>query len=78
MTFWVISLGVLGVASIAAGLNFIVTIINLRAPGMTMFRMPVFTWMTMITSVLIVLALPVLAVAGNSATDRPPFRHELL
>ena len=64
MTFWVISLGVLGVASIAAGLNFIVTIINLRAPGMSMFKMPVFTWMTMITSVLIVLALPVLAVAG--------------
>ena len=71
MTFWVISLGVLGVASIAAGLNFIVTIINLRAPGMTMFKLPVFTWMTLITSVLIVLALPVLAVAGiQLQTDR--------
>ncbi len=71
MTFWVLSLGVLGIASIAAGLNFIITIINLRAPGMTMFKMPVFTWMTLITSVLIVLALPVLAVAGiQLQTDR--------
>jgi cytochrome c oxidase subunit 1 len=64
MTYWIISLNILGVASIAAGLNFVVTIINMRAPGMTLFKMPVFTWMTLITSILIVLALPVLAVAG--------------
>ena len=63
MTFWVLGLNVLGVASIAAGLNFIVTILNMRAPGMTLTKMPVFTWMTFVTSVLIVLALPVLTVA---------------
>lgn len=68
MTFWVLGLNVLGVASIAAGLNFIVTIINMRAPGMTMMRMPVFTWMTFITSILIVLALPILGVAGIQMT----------
>ena len=68
MTFWVLGLNVLGIASIAAGLNFIVTIINMRAPGMTLMRMPVFTWMTFITSILIVLALPVLGVAGIQMT----------
>ena len=71
MTYWVVGLNILGVASIAAGLNFIVTIINMRAPGMTMFKLPVFTWMTLITSVLIVLAMPILAVAGiQLQTDR--------
>ena len=63
MTYWVLGLNILGVASIAAGLNFIVTILNMRAPGMTLTKMPVFTWMTFVTSVLIVLALPVLTVA---------------
>jgi cytochrome c oxidase subunit 1 len=68
ITYWVMGLNILGVASIAAGLNFIVTIINMRAPGMHMMKMPVFTWMTLITSVLIVLALPILAVAGIQLT----------
>lgn len=71
MTYWIVGLNVLGVASIAAGLNFIVTILNMRAPGMDMFKLPIFTWMTLITSVLIVLAMPVLAVAGiQLQTDR--------
>ncbi|MDE0592512.1 MAG: cytochrome c oxidase subunit I [Dehalococcoidia bacterium] len=71
MTYWVVGLNILGVASIAAGLNFIVTILNMRAPGMSMFKVPVFTWMTLITSVLIVLAMPILAVAGiQLMTDR--------
>ena len=64
MTFWIVGLNILGIASIAAGLNFVVTIVNMRAPGMTFFKLPVFTWMTLVTSILIVLALPVLAVAG--------------
>ncbi len=63
MTYWVLGLNVLGIASIAAGLNFIVTIVNMRAPGMSFFRMPVFVWMAFITSILIILALPVLTVA---------------
>jgi cytochrome c oxidase subunit I len=61
--FWVLSLQALGAASIMGGVNFITTIINLRAPGMTLMRMPLFTWMALITSFLIVTALPVLAVA---------------
>ncbi len=60
---WVMGLQLLGVASIAASLNFIVTIINLRAPGMTMMRLPVFTWMTLVTSFLIVLAFPAITIA---------------
>ena len=71
MTYWIVGLNILGVASIAAGLNFIVTILNMRAPGMGMFKIPIFTWMTLITSILIVLAMPILAVAGiQLQTDR--------
>ena len=60
--FWVLGLQILGVASIAAGLNFITTILNMRAPGMTLMRMPVLIWMLLVTQVLLVLAMPVLAV----------------
>jgi len=60
---WIISLQILGVASIAASLNFIVTIINMRAPGMKMMRLPVFSWMTLITSFLIILAFPAITIA---------------
>jgi cytochrome c oxidase subunit 1 len=60
--FWVIGLMVLGVSSIAAALNFIVTIINLRCEGMTFMRMPLFTWMTLITSFLLVMAFPAITV----------------
>jgi cytochrome c oxidase subunit 1 len=62
MDFYTVSLIILGTSSLIASLNFIVTIINLRAPGMTMFRLPVFVWMTMIVSWLLVLSLPVLTV----------------
>ncbi len=61
--YWVMGLQLLGVASIAASLNFIVTIINMRAPGMTMMRLPVFTWMTLITAFLIVLSFPAITIA---------------
>jgi cytochrome c oxidase subunit 1 len=60
---WVMGLQVLGVASVVAALNFIVTIINMRAPGMTMMRLPVFVWMTLITSFLIILAFPAITIA---------------
>lgn len=60
---WILGLQILGLSSIVASLNFIVTIINLRAPGLTMMRLPVFTWMTLITSFLLVLALPAIAIA---------------
>jgi cytochrome c oxidase subunit 1 len=61
--FWVIGLQVLGIASLAAGVNFFVTVINMRAPGMKLMRMPIFVWMSFITQVLILLAFPVITVA---------------
>ncbi|MFP4202933.1 MAG: cytochrome c oxidase subunit I [Opitutales bacterium] len=61
--FWVLGLQVLGIASLAASMNFIVTIINMRAPGMKMMRLPVFTWMTLITSLLIIFAFPAITIA---------------
>jgi cytochrome c oxidase subunit 1 len=60
--FWVIGLLILGVSSIVAALNFIVTIINLRCSGMTLMRMPLFTWMTLVTSFLLVMAFPAITV----------------
>lgn len=60
--FWILGLAVLSISSTVAALNFIVTILNMRAPGMTLMRMPVFSWMTLITSVIIILALPPVAV----------------
>ena len=61
--FWVIGLQILGVSSLAAAFNFLTTIINLRAPGMTLMRMPMFTWMAFIVQVLLVLAFPVITIA---------------
>ena len=63
MDFYVLGLLLLGVSSMAAALNFAVTIINMRAPGMTMMRLPVFIWMTFVVAFLLILALPVLTVA---------------
>ncbi len=61
--FWALGLQILGVASMAGAFNFIVTIINLRAPGMSMMRMPIFSWSTLITSVLIIMAFPAITIA---------------
>ncbi|GAB3111266.1 cytochrome c oxidase subunit I [Janibacter alkaliphilus] len=60
---WIWGLGLSGFGTILGGVNFITTIICMRAPGMTMFRMPIFTWTVLITSVLILMAFPVLAAA---------------
>src|SRR5690606_29610261 len=60
---WVMGLQILGVSSVVGSLNFIVTIINMRAPGMTMMRLPVFTWMTLVTSFLIILSFPAITIA---------------
>ncbi|MGH7319211.1 MAG: cytochrome c oxidase subunit I, partial [Candidatus Rokuibacteriota bacterium] len=61
--FWLLGLLFLGVATLVSGLNFLVTILNLRAPGMTFLRLPLFVWTTLVTSVLILLAFPPLTVA---------------
>ncbi len=61
--FWILGIQVLGIASLAAAFNFFVTIVNMRAPGMTLMRMPLFTWMSLVTMVLLVLAFPIITVA---------------
>jgi len=58
---WVFGLALSGFGTILGGVNFITTIITMRAPGMTMWRMPIFTWNVLITSLLVLLAFPVLA-----------------
>lgn len=63
MDYWILGLLLTGVASIAGAVNFIVTILNLRAPGMTLNRMPLFVWMMLITSFLMIFAFPSLTVA---------------
>ena len=60
---WVMGLAVSGIGTILGGVNFITTILCMRAPGMTMFRMPIFTWNVLLTSVLILLAFPPFAAA---------------
>ncbi|MGZ3582836.1 MAG: cytochrome c oxidase subunit I [Ktedonobacterales bacterium] len=62
--FWIIGLNLLGISSLVGALNFIVTILRMRAPGMTINRMPLFVWMTLVTSFLLVFALPSLTVAS--------------
>ena len=60
---WCISLFVLGVSSMMGSINYITTVINMRAPGMKMFRMPLVVWALFITAILLLLALPVLTSA---------------
>jgi cytochrome c oxidase subunit I len=60
---WIMGLVLSGLGTILSGVNFITTIICMRAPGMTMFRMPIFTWNILLTSMLVLLAFPVLAAA---------------
>src|SRR5699024_7404091 len=60
--FYVMGLQLAGAGTLMGGINFIVTIINMRAPGMTYMRMPLFTWTTLVTSVLILFAFPALTI----------------
>ncbi|MFN8627866.1 MAG: cytochrome c oxidase subunit I [Candidatus Binatia bacterium] len=63
LDFWVLGLLILGISTLLTGINFGVTIINMRAPGMTFMRMPMFVWTILVTVVLILLAFPALTVA---------------
>ena len=58
---WIIGLAISGLGSILGAVNFITTIFTMRAPGMVMFRLPIFTWTILLTSVLVLMAFPVLA-----------------
>ena len=60
---WYLGLAMGGLGTILGAVNFVTTIFTMRAPGMTMFRMPIFTWTILVTSILVLLSFPVLAAA---------------
>jgi cytochrome c oxidase subunit 1 len=60
---WIVALVLIGTSSILGGINFLVTIFKMRAPGMTLFRMPIMVWTMLVTSVLVVMATPVITSA---------------
>jgi cytochrome c oxidase subunit 1 len=60
---WIVAVVFIGTSSILGAVNFLVTIFKLRAPGMTLFRMPIMVWTVMVTSVLVLLATPVITSA---------------
>ena len=61
---WILGVGVGGIGTILSAVNMITTILCLRAPGMTMFRMPIFTWNILVTSLLVLLIFPLLTAAA--------------
>ncbi|QPC47786.1 cytochrome aa3 quinol oxidase subunit I [Mangrovibacillus cuniculi] len=69
--YYLLGLQVSGIGTLLTGINFLVTILKMRAPGMTLMRMPIFTWSTLITSIIIIFAFPILTVAlAMMTTDR--------
>jgi hypothetical protein len=60
---WIVGMVISGLGTILGGVNMITTILTLRAPGMTMFRMPIFTWNIMVTALLVLMVFPILAAA---------------
>jgi cytochrome c oxidase subunit 1 len=60
---WIVGLVISGLGTILGAVNMITTVLTLRAPGMTMFRMPIFTWNIMVTSLLVLMVFPILAAA---------------
>jgi len=68
---WIMGLAVSGLGTILGGVNMVTTVICLRAPGMTMWRLPIFTWNILVTSILVLIAFPVLTAAlFGLAADR--------
>src|SRR5690606_14898200 len=63
MDFYAVGLIIMGIGSTVSAINLTVTVLNMRTPGMTLMKMPVFTWMTFVTQILLVFALPVITVA---------------
>lgn len=63
INYYLLGLQLSGIGTLGTGINFIVTILKMRAPGITMMRLPIFTWSTLITALIIVFAFPILTVA---------------
>jgi cytochrome o ubiquinol oxidase subunit 1 len=69
--YWIWSVQISGVGTLLTGINFLVTILKMRCPGMTLMRMPLFTWTAFVTLILIVFAFPILtATVGMLTLDR--------
>lgn len=69
--YWIWALQIAGVGSLLSGINFLVTILKKRAPGMTLMKMPVFAWSVLVTTILIIFAFPILtATLGMLGLDR--------
>lgn len=74
--YWIWSLQIAGVGSLLSGINFFVTIMKCRAPGMTLGKMPIFAWSVLVTTVLIMIAFPILtATLGMLSLDRTLGMH---
>ncbi len=76
--YYIWGLQVAGVGTTLSGINLIVTIVKMRCPGMTMMRMPIFTWTALCSNILIVAAFPVLTATLVLLCPRPLRRHQLL
>ena len=63
MDYWALGLQILGISSLISAFNFITTILNMRAKGMRLMRMPVFTWMTFAVAFLLAFSVPIIAIA---------------
>ncbi len=63
INYYLLGLQLSGIGTLATGINLMVTILRMRAPGMSLFKMPIFTWSTLITSFIIIFAFPILTVA---------------
>ncbi|MEY2454550.1 MAG: cytochrome c oxidase subunit [Acidimicrobiaceae bacterium] len=61
---WIMAVVLTGLSGVLTGVNIVATVLTMRAPGMTMFRMPIFTWNMLVTSVLVLIAFPMLTSAG--------------
>ena len=61
--FWALGLQIAGIASLTGAINLIVTVLNMRAPGMSLMKMPVFTWLVTVVQFLLLFAIPVITVA---------------
>ncbi|WWO97362.1 MAG: cytochrome o ubiquinol oxidase subunit I [Candidatus Dasytiphilus stammeri] len=69
--YWIWSLQISGIGTLLTGINFLVTILKMRAPGMNLFKMPVFTWTALCSNILIIMAFPILTVTiGLLTIDR--------
>lgn len=74
--YWIWALQIAGVGSLLSGVNFIVTILRMRRPGMTMFKMPLFTWSVLCSMILVIFAFPILtATLAMLSLDRTMGMH---